>query len=161
VIMTAEQKKCPKCKVAIPKSAKICPGCGLNIQRRTITNIAIIVAGIAVLLGMFIKGSIESRAKKLAECIVSAQCTGDKNQKHFYNYCGYAVQKQARFAFRWTNVKEEPQFDVFKWFDQSTGKITGFGNKIQFQTNTGAWQNMAYECELDLVNKKVVGVRIK
>jgi hypothetical protein len=159
--MTTENTQCPKCKETIPKPTKVCPGCGLNIQSRTITNLGIIALGVAVLLGMFIKGTVESRAKKLAECKESAQCTGEENQRHFYNYCGYAVQKRARFAYRWINGRDEPQFDKFKWYDQSNNKIKGFGNKIQFQTKSGSWQNISYECDLDITHKKVLAVRIK
>jgi hypothetical protein len=153
--------KCPKCKKNIQKAVKTCPECGLNIKRRAIINIAVIIAGIAILVGMFIKGSVESRAKKLAECKESAQCTGNNNQHHFYNYCGYAIEKSAKFASRWTNGKEEPQFDKFIWLDQPTKKITGFGGKIQFQTKSGTWQGMSYECDLDLLNKKVINIRLK
>ena len=153
--------KCPKCKETIPKATKICPACGLNIRRRTIVNAVVILSGITVLLAMFLKGIEERKVQEHAECKESAKCLGDKKQRLFVNYCGFAIGKRAKYAYRWTNDELQPQFADFKWHDQPNEIITAFGNKIQFQTKAGTWQNMSYECDLDIANSKVVGVRIK
>ena len=161
--MSKEQTKikCPKCKTSIPALTRICPECGNNIRLRAITNISIIAVGILVLLVMFFRGASERQSTDLAQCNESVECLGNINQQHFYNYCGFAIEKRAKFAFRWSNKEPDPQFSKFKWLDQASSKITTFGSNVQFQTATGAWQTINYECDLDLVEKRVIAVRVK
>ncbi len=159
--MSDKSRSCPKCKKMLAAAEKICPGCGLNIKRRTVLNISIILLGVAVLIGMFIKGAEEKRASIRADCKQSAQCWGNKNKRLFFDYCGYAMEQQARFAFRWIDDAARPKFSNFTWLDQENMKFTASGKSLQFQSKDGAWRTMTYECDFDMANRKVLGVRVE
>jgi predicted nucleic acid-binding Zn-ribbon protein len=98
-------------------------------------------------------------AQQDADCKKNLKCSAEKNISAVAGPCGRAVFKLSKYQAEWTNATTEPRLSRYRWHDQARGTITFIGDKIKFQTNFGAWQNIIYECDFDPESNKIFAVR--
>jgi hypothetical protein len=98
-------------------------------------------------------------AQQDADCKKNLKCSAEKNISAVAGPCGRAVFKLSKYQAEWTNATTEPRLSRYRWHDQARGTITFIGDKIKFQTDFGAWQNIIYECDFDPKFNKIFAVR--
>lgn len=159
--------KCKECGHEVSNQAKTCPQCGAPMPKRT-SLVTWLVAG---LLGLvFInwivspssdKPSPQAKATQPsdAECSKTLECWGERHFAAATVRCQSAVERLAKFSFKWTDGFLEPKFSHYRWKSQKTGVVTYIGDKIQFQNGFGAWQNSMYECDFDTYSGRVLDAR--
>ena len=103
-------------------------------------------------------------AKKLAataKCRLSLQCWGNKKASIAAIYCDDAIERLAKYDFKWTDGAFGSKFSHFRWRDGHPGIITFVGDKIKLQNGFGAFAQHTYECDFDADNNSVQAVRIR
>lgn len=105
----------------------------------------------------------ELAAKEKAEeeaCRKEIKCWGEKAHTVATFSCPRLVERFAKYDFEWTDGWTEPKFSHFRWRDIGAGTVTVIGDKIKMQNGFGAWSHMKYGCDIDVVKKEVLDVRV-
>lgn len=176
--------KCKECGKDVSTKADKCPHCGAkgpggkgNILGG-IFFIAIIVGLVMAFTGGDDNGgssgdsaigdknpektqekTTEQKAAEEAACKKDLQCWGDRHSMSAGMVCDDKVEALAKYAAEWTDGFLEPKFSRFRWKNKDALVVTFIGDKIRFQNAFGALENHIYECDIDTVASKVVGVR--
>lgn len=108
-----------------------------------------------------IKAQEKEVTKKKEEdaCKQSIQCWGDKHLLAATISCQPWVEKLAKYDHQWIDGWTETKFSRFRWQNSIAKSVTYIGDKIKYQNGFGAWQHMIYECDYDVLGKKVIDVR--
>lgn len=101
------------------------------------------------------------REEKYEKCKKDLQCWGDKHSVSAILACQKLIERQSKYAFKWTDGVLGPKLTRFKWDNKNQLTLLYFGDKLQFQNVFGAWQNIIYQCGYDPINKKVTSVKVE
>ncbi len=88
-------------------------------------------------------------------------CWGNRHLVDASGPCKLAIERQARFAIKWTDDWLEPKFLPARWRAINDGHITYRGDKLQMQNVFGAWEHVIYECDFDTTSRAVLDVRAR
>ena len=100
-----------------------------------------------------------ARANEEARCHESLDCSGNALVGEAALRCVREVERFAQYQAEWTDGTLQTKFYMFRW--QEPGSvITMLGDRVRFQNGFGAWQNMVYECDMDVRSKAVLDVRV-
>jgi len=175
--ISTKAKICPNCGAPVP--TKVNP---TGIIKSLFRIIFGIVAGSLLLMFLFAKLANNNRESDQqtaappkqeqkteqptqpkisdAECMKDIQCWSERTLYDASLPCVRAIERMPNFSHRWTDGFLEPKFSRIRWIDQSTGKITFIGDKIEVQNQFGAYQGFIYECDFDPTSKKVLDARL-
>jgi RNA polymerase subunit RPABC4/transcription elongation factor Spt4 len=172
------QVKCKECKTKFLSTETKCPECGG--EKSTSGGLSSVEMVMVVLMAF---GCIAAKehwnagheqrvaeeaaqeaakaAEEVAACKTNLQCWGDKFGVASDIACGPAVERLAKYSFRWTTGTLDTKFPSFKWLDRPSGYLTYIGDRVEFQNGFGAYQNMIYTCDYDPIGKRVINVSVK
>jgi hypothetical protein len=79
--------------------------------------------------------------------------------------CRPLVERRAKFQHEWTDGWLDQKFSGYFNNKQTKkrnkpGVVTFVGDRVKFQNEFGAWQNMMYECDFHTRTKQVLAVRV-
>jgi hypothetical protein len=74
--------------------------------------------------------------------------------------CPAHIEQQSEYSVRWTDAPGTAKFSRFNWTAEPGGTLTFIGDRIEFQSPTGAYKPMRYLCEMAADGKTVVGARV-
>lgn len=168
----AKLTKCKDCGAEVSKRAKTCPHCGVDKPggggSDSLYGCLVLLALIGAVYLYTIQDEPGEEAASApppppkisdAECKKSIQCWGGKHRFLAEAVCKSYVEKLANYSHKWTDGMLEPKFSKLAWKDKKRGVVTYVGDRIQFQTGLGAWQNHVYSCDVDPSSEKVLDVR--
>lgn len=104
--------------------------------------------------------SLPEGASSIENCRQTISCIGEKLAMVASSRCKSEIERQARFATEWTDGLLEPKFSRYRWTDRLGGGVTVIGDRLRFQTSTGAWRNMIYECDMDPQSERPLAIRV-
>jgi hypothetical protein len=95
------------------------------------------------------------------KCQINPECYG----KNFLSIesqvnCQMAIENKARYQYRWTDGWSKPKFIVFRWKTANKSVLTIAGGQLEVQNGFGAWQKMAYQCDILIDNDNVLDVQV-
>ncbi len=97
-----------------------------------------------------------------AGCAADLQCAGKRNVAAASANCKHDIEELAGYGVRWTDTAHrEPRFDRFNWHDRDRGTITFIGDQAEFETASGAYQPVIYECDFDPAVNKALAARVR
>lgn len=99
-----------------------------------------------------------ARLEEEKKCRQDLGCWGDKHLLAASIECDDLIERLAVYQSEWTDGFFEPKFSHYKWIDKSKGRVSYFGDKIKFQTPTGAWMQASYRCDFDTESREVLDV---
>ncbi|MCG7799990.1 hypothetical protein MCV29_01765 [Enterobacter asburiae] len=103
----------------------------------------------------------ERKAKEEeAQCFEDADCYASKHNSGYY-MCETAVEKAAKYQFKWTDGVLERKFSRYNWYDKERKLVTRFGDKAQAQNGFGAFKNIEYSCTFNADTGEVLGVTLQ
>lgn len=108
------------------------------------------------------KVQAETQDKKKTEdeiCRKDITCWAETKFFSASSACQKQIERLAQYDFEWTDGMLEPKFSHYRWHNISNGSVTYIGDKFKAQNGFGAWSNVIYECDYDLVNEAVLDVR--
>jgi hypothetical protein len=74
--------------------------------------------------------------------------------------CPAHIEQQSEYSVRWTDAPGTAKFSRFNWTAEPGGTLTFIGDRIEFQSPTGAYKPMRYLCEMAADGKTVVAARV-
>ena len=102
----------------------------------------------------------DKMAKAREACLLDLQCTMKEMNVEASVQCPRNIARLAKFDHKWTDSTFDLKFTHGRW--KQKGKvITMIGDKLQMQNGFGAWQNMVYECDMDIIGKQALEVRVQ
>lgn len=170
--------KCNSCQMKVDSIAKTCAHCGAedpgkgksSLVEKAIPLIVLFLMfwGVLTLQGIVVdwyhqwsKDGDAETAEKEAACKADLQCWGDKFGVASDIACGPAVERLAKYSFRWTTGTLDTKFSNFRWLDRPSGYLTYIGGRLELQNGFGAYQNVIYTCDYDPIGKRVMNVSVK
>lgn len=106
-------------------------------------------------------GSVQQPAQAPLPCHEVLACAAGRAMREASERCRPGIEQLAVYAPRWTDNPGEPIFTHFLWADRQQGTITFQGSRAEFRNGAGEFKAVVYECDWDLANRKVLGVRAK
>lgn len=106
--------------------------------------------------------SDEEQARVDAECKAELDCWVKRYQIAAEFECAPALEARAKYAFEWTDTMSNRKLPKQRaiWLDQEKGHVAFFGSELKFQNGFGAFQQVAYRCDFDTINDRVLDTRI-
>lgn len=75
--------------------------------------------------------------------------------------CPAHIERRSEYSARWTDNAQNPKFSLYVWTDLTVGgSITYIGDRVEFQTATGAYRPMHYLCDMAADGETVLGARV-
>lgn len=93
-------------------------------------------------------------------CRRNFKCWTDQHDLYAVTACETAVERTAKYEYRWENGWTEPKFHTLKW-SEAAGTITFGGTKIAMQNGFGAWRKMKYVCIYDPIDRRIVDLAVQ
>lgn len=94
------------------------------------------------------------------DCLQDSECLYKKAGADGKIACSDALsslaEKAALHAYRWTSTLS--RYSEYRY--KRPGAITYLGNEMEFQNGVGLWVHQRYECDYDVVSRKVLDGRI-
>jgi hypothetical protein len=103
----------------------------------------------------------KSDAAAEQDCLRNLQCIADRFSLRIQSTCRKAIERYAKYDFKWTTGVTTPMFSRLKWANNEKTAISYIGDKIKFQNGFGAWQNMIYTCNLNFEKNEITKVTIE
>jgi len=103
----------------------------------------------------------KKKAEEYEKCKTDSICWGNKHSLAATYKCQDAVERFAKYDFKWTDGVLGSKLTKVRWKNKDELTLTYSGDKIQFQNGFGAWQNMIYKCGYDPTNDKLLSVDVK
>ncbi|MCW2478133.1 hypothetical protein J5224_03270 [Candidatus Symbiopectobacterium sp. NZEC135] len=101
----------------------------------------------------------QARAEE-AKCMDDALCYASKHESGNY-VCQVAVEKSAKYQFKWTDGVLEPKFSSYNWYNKDKKLVTLYGNRAQAQNGFGAFKNIQYSCTFNANTGEVLNVSMQ
>ena len=179
---------CADCGNPVSKSAATCPKCGKPLRKKTSagTLLAALIFGPVVFFMIFNqetrnhlestptqrKPAVQRTAKQVADeklaqdkenerCRQDLQCWANSAHAEATSACRAAVERRAKYQFRWEDGLLDSKFDHVMWADQATGDVTYSGSWVSMQNGFGAWQRMSYFCTFNPGTKALTNVEVR
>ena len=100
-------------------------------------------------------------ASHAAPCESDAQCVGGRHAAAAAAACKAGIEDLASNGVRWSDpAVPGPRFSRSRWLDQPRGTLTFAGDQAAFETASGAWQPVSYECDFDPAPGKLLQARV-
>lgn len=93
------------------------------------------------------------------KCKTDLACWSERSFSEASSRCRTPVEKLSQYSFRWTDRFLEQKFSRYRWLEKPKGTVTYIGDRIEFQTETGAYQPQIYSCDFDPSKSAVLTVR--
>lgn len=167
-------KKCKECGHSVSSKAKTCPSCGAPVKRGTsiwsLLGLIVVVGLVASAFGP--EGDTsqpqapspkddEKRAMSPEQCVEDLHCWSDANFNHATVDCEMAVEKLAKYSFRWKKEHFQPALTNVKWLDKGKKTLSYLGDNVEFQNGFGAWQRQTYRCDYNPLAREVINVVVQ
>lgn len=106
--------------------------------------------------------SEEEQARIDAECKADLKCWVQRYHIAAEYDCASALEAQAKYGFEWTDTWGSGKLDRNSaiWINQEQGYLAFFGRELKLQNGFGAFQQVAYRCDFDATNDRVLDTRI-
>jgi len=189
--MSVKTKTCRSCFTEINARASVCPACRSKQPDRS-KLIAVLALGFVGFTVYGLSGNKQStattsttpeqiaakaeakrqedeakakaKAEETARCRADQKCWTDKAMWSGKYDCQKAIERLAKYDFKWTDGWLDFKFSHYHWRDWNKQIITLSGDKIQFQNGFGAWTRHPYYCDVDMSkvdpNKPLEGARV-
>ena len=102
----------------------------------------------------------QKEKQEKAKCFEDAYCYASKHEGGDYA-CKIAVEKSARYQFKWTDGITQPKFSSYGWYDKNRKLVTLYGHRAQAQNGFGAFKNVEYSCTFNANTGEVLSVNIQ
>ena len=132
-------------------------------------SLVLIAVAIGIAMAMMNSGGqdgpsaarIEAEKAAAAErCRQDIQCIGEKLGADASIHCTPPIEKKVGQPVEWTNAAKKAAFDRIRW--KEPGQVlTLVGDQLRLQNRFGAWENLIYECDLDVRTSEPVAVRTR
>lgn len=167
--------KCKECGGQVSTKAEACPACGAK-QKKPVGCLGwafVILVFIPLMIAMFAGEGSKPTAKSGSQaaaadqkaldeaCFGILKCIAEKKLIFADVYCPEHIERLAHNSAKWTDEGfMEKKFSRYRWSGEGPGNVTYLGDKVQFQNGFGAYINMVYSCEVDVVAERVVKAEI-
>ena len=102
----------------------------------------------------------KGKISKADSCLHDLKCWGDKHYLAATLLCKPLIERQARYAHRWTDGWLEAKFNRFMWKGKRNGVIAYRTQKIEFQNGFGAWVKLSSWCSYNPNTKEAEIINI-
>lgn len=131
---------------------------------------SIIFVGLLLAVPVFFISSVaiyglwgqDGQAKEEAELAV-CKAEEDKNPilfaKNHHNpvyECQRAIEKLAKYDFKWNDSITNPAFVTYSWVSKDSKVIEMYGDQAKAQNGFGAYKNVQYSCKFDGVTGEIL-----
>ena len=89
------------------------------------------------------------------------QCLVDYNWVIITVGCEQAIEREADYGYEWTVGTIFSRFPDHRWKDQENGVVTLSGDTLRFETSSGGWTHMSYQCDVVPDSGDVLHVRVQ
>lgn len=169
--------KCKECGARVSTKADACPSCGAKGKKPVgclgwAFVILVFIPAMIIAFGGSGSGtgskSSETDSQTAADkaaldqaCFGSLQCIAEKKLIYAHVACPPHIERLATNSAKWTDEGFlEKKFSRYRWSGEGPGNVTYIGDKVQFQNGFGAYINVVYACEVDVVAERVVEAEI-
>lgn len=171
-------KPCRECKKPVSTEAPSCPHCGVPTPvaassskkdpstKEKLAGLAVLALIVVVALATCGDSEDEKHAKAAAaaadkaKCKTDLSCIGERLSISAGFKCPAEIERLAKHSMKWTDGTLEAKFSHYRWGKSDQSVVTLLGDRAQFQNGFGAYVNVAYQCDIDVVTETVLDVRV-
>jgi len=103
-----------------------------------------------------------AQVRKDYDCNQNVQCVGAKIfTVEARAACIDGLERMAIYRHKWTDNWHEDRIIGYKWKDESKTIMQGIGNKLEIENGFGAWQQVAYACEVNAADSRLINIIVE
>jgi len=90
----------------------------------------------------------------------NADCSGKEYWQHVELRCPKAIESLANYDFEWTDGWTDTKFKPRALKTNKSHIVRFYGDNLRMQNGFGAWSNVIYSCDVDVILGRVVDINV-